>query len=208
VTNPLIKRLLDGEIELADLPPELRSEGERALRLLDRLDRSPVTLPPNFEDRVLSQLQGRAIAPDRRWWRWLAAPRDVRVRLRPWLLGPAFAAAVLVVLFLARRPAVPEMTEVATVDSALVRFVYYAPNARAVTVAGSFNDWSLESSPLARGERGVWTITLSLPTGQHQYAFVVDGREWAVDPAAPAVDDGLGHRNSVVAVGVSGGRVL
>ena len=27
--HPLIARLLDGEIQMADLPPELRAEGER-----------------------------------------------------------------------------------------------------------------------------------------------------------------------------------
>ena len=37
---------------------------------------------------------------------------------------------------------------------------------------------------------------LALPAGQHQYAFVVDGARWVVDPGAPAVDDGFGRRNS------------
>jgi hypothetical protein len=196
--HPLIKRLLDGDIELSDLPPALRPEGERALQLFKRLDRSSVSLPARVEDRVLAQLQGL---------------RVTRARPLPWLAGTAVAAvavaAVAVIALVARRPSTsPAAFDDARVDSALVRFVYYAPRARSVTVAGSFNDWSLEASPLARGERGVWAITLSLPTGQHQYAFVVDGREWTADPAAPAVDDGLGHRNSVVAVGVSGGRVL
>jgi hypothetical protein len=206
--HPLIKRLLDGEIELGALPPELRREGQRALRVLERVDRDPVTLPAQLEDRVLARLEGRTIAPARPWWRRLAGPRDVRLRVRPWLLGPVAATIAVLVLVLGRQPVPLPLPDTAAADSALVRFVYYAPRAKSVTVAGSFNDWGLESSPLARGAGGVWTITLALPAGQHQYAFVVDGREWAVDPAAPAVDDGLGHRNSVVAVSVSGGRVL
>jgi len=44
----------------------------------------------------------------------------------------------------------------------------------------------------------VWTATLTLPVGQHQYAFVVDGQRWVPDPGAPAVDDGFGRRNSVL----------
>jgi hypothetical protein len=44
----------------------------------------------------------------------------------------------------------------------------------------------------------VWTATITLPAGQHQYAFVVDGQQWVPDPAAPAVDDGFGRRNSVL----------
>ena len=58
------------------------------------------------------------------------------------------------------------------------------------------------------GTNGVWTTTLALPVGQHQYAFVVDGRRWIADPAAPAVDDGFGRRNSVVAVTTQGARTL
>ena len=55
---------------------------------------------------------------------------------------------------------------------------------------------------------GVWTATLTLPVGQHQYTFVVDGTQWVPDPSAPAIDDGFGRRNSVLAVTAQGGRVL
>jgi len=44
--HPLVKQLLDGEVTIADLPAELRAEGEEALRLLTGVDRSPVELPP------------------------------------------------------------------------------------------------------------------------------------------------------------------
>ena len=32
--HPLVKQLLDGDITLADLPPELRAEGDEALQQL------------------------------------------------------------------------------------------------------------------------------------------------------------------------------
>jgi len=35
----------------------------------------------------------------------------------------------------------------------------------------------------------------------------VDGARWVVDPAAPAVDDGFGRRNSVVAVTAQGAHL-
>src|SRR5439155_1114317 len=101
--HALVKRLLDGELTLGELPPELRAEGEEELRLVRAADRAP--------------------------------------------LVPA-------------------------------------------------------------GTSGVWTTTLALPVGQHQYAFVVDGARWVVDPAAPAVDDGFGRRNSVVAVIAQGAHTL
>ena len=43
---------------------------------------------------------------------------------------------------------------------------------------------------------GVWTITVPLTQGVHDYAFVVDGRQWIPDPYAPRVDDGFGGTNS------------
>ena len=55
--HPLVKRLLDGELSLADLPPELRVEGEDALRLVGAVDRAPVTLPAALETRVMETVR-------------------------------------------------------------------------------------------------------------------------------------------------------
>lgn len=210
-----VKRLLDGELTLADLPPELRAEGEEALRLLAAVDRAPVTLSPQLDARVMAAVRRHAQSPVRRAWRWVAAPRDVelRLRVRPGVVwGGALAAAAAVALLLGRPTSpgsAPSMLAGAQVrDSVFVRFVLYAPGARRVTVAGTFNQWDQNAAPLIpAGTSGVWTTTLALPVGQHQYAFVVDGRRWVADPAAPAVGDGFGRRNSVVAV-TAGARVL
>jgi hypothetical protein len=189
-----VKRLLDGELTLADLPPELRAEGEEALRLLAAVDRRPVTLPSAIDERVMAAVRGRAESPS--LWRRLVAPREVRLRLRPWTLAPALAAAAALVLLLGRATPTPVAGTAVT-----VRLVLFAPAAQQVTVAGTFNHWDPAATPLVRtGAPGVWTATLTLPAGQHQYAFVVDGARWVPDPAAPAVDDGFGRRNSVLAL--------
>jgi hypothetical protein len=183
-----VKRLLDGELTLADLPPELRAEGEEALRVLAAVDRLPVTLPTGIDARVMAAVRGRAEAPG--FWR--------RLRLRPWTLVPAFAAGAALALLLSR----PIPTPVAGA-AVTVRLVLFAPAAQQVAVAGTFNHWDPAATPLVRtGASGVWTATLTLPAGQHQYAFVVDGARWVPDPAAPAVDDdfGGGRRNSVLAL--------
>ena len=216
---PLVKRLLDGELSLADLPPELRGEGEEALRLFGAVDRAPVSFSPEFEDRVMAAVRRRARSPGRRAWRWLTAPRDVelRLRVRPWTVwAGALAAAAALALLVARPSSAPQPpggaeARAATRDSVLVRFVLYAPGAHRVAVAGTFNQWDRSAAPLVpAGTSGVWTTTLALPVGQHQYAFVVDGARWVVDPGAPAVDDGFGRRNSVMSVTVPGreARVL
>jgi hypothetical protein len=190
--HPLVKQLLDGELQLADLPVELRAEGEEALRLMSGVDRRPVQLP-KVTERVMRAISKPSL------WRRLAEPREIRLRIRPWQLAPALAVAAALVLWLgtrAARDATPAGSAVVT-----VRFVLLAPDAHQVSIAGTFNQWDPLAAPLSRsGTSGVWTATLTLPAGQHQYAFVVDGARWVPDPSAPAVDDGFGRRNSVLAL--------
>lgn len=183
--HPLVKQLLDGDLTLADLPAELRPEGEEALRLLAAVDRSPVELPA-VPERVMRAL---VRAPSRSFGR--------RLIERPWLFAPAaLAAAAALVLWLGR---VEPIVTTAPASAVTVRFVLSAPGARVVSVAGTFNQWDANATPLVRTDaNGVWTATITLPPGQHQYVFVVDSVRWVPDPAAPAVDDGFGRRNSVL----------
>jgi len=213
--HPLVKRLLDGELSLSELPPELVAQGTEALRLLGAVDRTPVSLPAALEARVMVEVRRRPASPLRRAWRSLVEPREVelRLRVRPWAVwGGALAAAAALAFLLARSTASPggaRRVQVAARDSVSVRFVLFAPRAQHVSVAGTFNQWDRNAAPLMRaGTGGVWTLTLALPVGQHQYAFVVDGESWVADPAAPAVDDGFGRRNSIVAVIAQGARTL
>ena len=67
----------------------------------------------------------------------------------------------------------------------LVRLMFDAPTARRVAVAGDFNQWDVEATPLARDARSHrWSVTLAVRTGDHRYAFVVDGTRWVPDPRA------------------------
>jgi hypothetical protein len=189
--HPLVKQLLDGDLTLADLPPELRAQGVEAVRLLAAVDRRPVELPA-LTPRVMQAISGR---PARAVWRRIMEPREIRLRFRPWLLAPALALAAALILWIAPGTKAPAASLVT------IRFVLMAPEARAVSLAGTFNQWDAHATPLVRaggGASGLWTATLTLPAGQHQYAFVVDGVRWVPDPGAPSVDDGFGRRNSVL----------
>ncbi|HET7248410.1 MAG TPA: isoamylase early set domain-containing protein [Gemmatimonadales bacterium] len=207
--NDQIKQVLDGERELESLPPELRHEAEAARRqLLEAIDRRPVTLSDDVEARVMARVRSRATARWPRAWRWLSAPTIPR-----WAMLVPLAAAAALVLFV-RTTQVPQTNGQAQAvvgqrESVYVRFELYAPRASRVALAGSFNRWNPAATPLVRvGPDGMWTVTLALPAGQHQYGFIVDGRNWVPDPAAPTVDDGFGRRNSVVSVNTINGRIL
>jgi 1,4-alpha-glucan branching enzyme len=81
-----------------------------------------------------------------------------------------------------------------------VRFLHVDSRAASVCVAGSFNQWSSQSHCMRR-EGSTWSVTLSLPPGRYEYAFVVDGDSWQTDPGAPLVEEsGFGRMNSVLVV--------
>ncbi len=61
-------------------------------------------------------------------------------------------------------------------------FTLLEPNATSVQLAGDFSDWDKKPVALKKDRNGLWKATLSLPTGPHQYRFLVDGR-WRDDPA-------------------------
>ena len=74
------------------------------------------------------------------------------------------------------------------------------PAAKQVYVAGSFNGWKPDCTPLAPLGDGRWNGQLSLGPGRHEYLFVVDGR-WLPDPnARDSVQNPFGGRNSVLTV--------
>ena len=79
-------------------------------------------------------------------------------------------------------------------------FEYYAPQARMVYLAGTFNDWDLQACPLNKDRMGKWKAELSLPIGRHEYRYLVDG-VWENDQRpVECVPNAFGSWNSVVTV--------
>ena len=74
------------------------------------------------------------------------------------------------------------------------------PDAKTVYVAGSFNEWKPENTPLVRAGNGHWVGDLAITPGRHEYLFVVDG-QWLPDPnAKESVHNPFGGKNSVLVV--------
>ena len=98
---------------------------------------------------------------------------------------------------------VPVAASAAASDTVfMVRFALSAPGAAKVTLVGGFNGWSREATVLrATGDDGIWRVTVPLPAGRHEYAFLVDGERWVVDPFAARVADEFGVESSVLRLG-------
>jgi 1,4-alpha-glucan branching enzyme len=80
-----------------------------------------------------------------------------------------------------------------------VQFKVTANQAKAVSVAGTFNGWNPAKTPLKKNGDG-WNTSIALPRGRYEYRFVVDG-EWLADPSAQeSVANPFGSCNSVLSV--------
>ena len=74
------------------------------------------------------------------------------------------------------------------------------PEAHAVAVVGTFNGWKPRGYEMQfNSEKKIWSLTVRLPEGRYEYAFLVDGQRVLPDPEASLYqDDGFGNENSVM----------
>jgi len=63
-------------------------------------------------------------------------------------------------------------------------FMFKAPPGETISVAGDFNGWDPYMYELKEYPAGVYSLTLPLPPGTHQYVFFYRGRRY-VDPHNP-----------------------
>ncbi|HEV2131104.1 MAG TPA: glycogen-binding domain-containing protein [Longimicrobiaceae bacterium] len=220
--NERIHACLNGEVPLEALSAreqaQLREMQAVIGAVADRLHAHPV---PDLAAQVMRALPaatpGRASAPrpthGQRLLGWLWTPRPIPLSLRP-----AYALAGLLALLLAlplanEAPAPREERIVGAEPAALpallapaperarvyVQFRLEAPDAEQVALAGSFTGWQPEYR-LRETAPGVWTALVPLQPGVHDYAFLVDGERWMVDPHAFQVRDSFGGKNSRISL--------
>ncbi|HTL47381.1 MAG TPA: isoamylase early set domain-containing protein [Verrucomicrobiae bacterium] len=81
-----------------------------------------------------------------------------------------------------------------------VEFEFFAPEAKEVRLAGGFNLWNPEATPLKKSKNGKWKATLHLEPGRYEYRFWVDG-DWQNDQrTVECVPNPFGTWNCVLTV--------
>jgi hypothetical protein len=208
--NRRVQRALDGELPFEALTPDEQADYEACHAAMGlALGTLSAEAAPDVSAAVMWRLQGlaperaprtaigRAADAVRSAVSWLLTPQPVRLR-------PAAAAFGVVALVAAAWLAFqfqPGDSQVAAVPGELellVQFRISADDARQVALVGTFSGW--EGHALEEVSPGVWSTTLPLAPGMYDYAFVIDGERWQLDPLAPAVADGFGGANSRIAV--------
>lgn len=149
-----------------------------------------------LEARVVRRLahpRGRTVLS--RLWEAVAV-RDLRVgyavALGLLLVAAGFGAGRLSAL-LPRRPA----------PAGPNTFTVAAPGAKEVVLVGDFSAWQ-PISLFDHDRDGVWSVTVALPAGRYEYAFVVDGRWVGQDPLAAEYVRTFGEYVSVRYIGGEG----
>lgn len=203
--NHRIHSAYDGDIDPDDLTPEERSELASIAGIVDDLAHAlREAHAPDLTARVMATLPPRrtAVVPatgsrERAFVTWFWRPRQLAFSWRP-----AYALLAIPLLLLAlttgrdvARDGAVGGAAVANPPTLYVQFRLEAPGAASVELAGSFTNWD-SAVPLVETTPGVWSTLVALEPGVHDYAFVIDGRTWVVDPAAPRVEDGFGGMNS------------
>jgi len=182
---------------------------EAESRDLTRLNAEiPDVDPPEFLiDSIMAEIKPKK-AP---WWRRFIQHLYFPVTITPVKLVPVgFALA----LFLAvsfyfgfslgtkKTVSVVAQNTYNAKNTTTILFTLKDPQARKVYVIGSFNHWSPKGYQMRYDEQhGVWKLSLKLPEGQYEYAFLLNGKTIIPDPnALMQRDDGFGNKNSILIV--------
>jgi hypothetical protein len=201
----------------------MAKDAEFAERIAARL-RAPEHVHPSFEKRLMqkvraegSALYPQAVNPSRPWWR-----TEREFRIAP-LTGLALAAGIAGIIAVSGIAIGSHISRVAPATASvgatgasvgatgatagrdtvqLVRFVFVDPGAKRVELVGDFNEWAKGTTQLSHsGAPGVWTVSVPLSPGRHEYAFIINGSRWVADPFAPKTSDDFGTESSVIRVG-------
>ena len=82
----------------------------------------------------------------------------------------------------------------------IVKLIYENRDAEGVYVIGDFNNWNSEGYGMKRIQgTNIWTVDISLEEGVYKYVFLIDNKEWVVDPFSQIkVKDNFGNESSLI----------
>jgi Glycogen recognition site of AMP-activated protein kinase len=177
------------------------------------VDARPV---PDFVNAVMAEVEhlevDRAKTP--RSWIARAGQQLWTPRLVTFAFRPAYtlfaAAGVLLLTTVLSNPWTDRPLTTAAIqagEKVYVQFRLQTSEATDVRLAGSFTHWQPQYQ-LHETAPGLWTVTLPLAPGVHDYAFIIDGQRWVTDPFAAAVQDGFGGSNSRITLVAGNDRRL
>jgi len=185
---------------------------DEELKIAHRVKRMAYLDPPaSLLPSVMDAIRKRRFSWYARICKWARSPRSIT-------FTPLQVAASAIVLILCTTFMLTQFTRnnqpvpiQPGYDRIPVRFSLNLADARSVAVIGSFNQWRPQGFEMQGGEdkQGAWTLTLDLPEGRYEYAFLIDGNRVVPDPRASLFqNDGFGNRNAVLILGTENDKAI
>lgn len=81
-----------------------------------------------------------------------------------------------------------------------VEFNFYAPLAKRVSVAGTFNSWNTNKNVLKKDRSGNWKCALKLDPGKYEYRYWIDDHFENSQNEVEQVQNEFGSTNCVLSV--------
>jgi len=146
--------------------------------------------PTDFTRQVMNALPAEPDLPLRMGLRRLWPERG------RWLLPALAGATAMLLVSTVLFSHLPQATN----NRVTVHFEIHAPDAQRVELVGTFTAWQTGQLQLVGPDAsGHWTTDVELPSGRHEYSFLVNGKQWVTDPRADIRrSDGFGRENAVL----------
>lgn len=171
--------------------------------IIEELKKSPsIPLPINFADIVVSEALDHNLKSNwahnlRSWWQNITKPRQIVFRpvwQLAWVLMLCVASAATSGWYVHNTQK--------HADPVWVRFAIKMPQAQQVALTGDFNAWETEAIQMEDPDGdGIWDVLVPLQPGIYQYMYVINGKQWVLDPVmGTTIDDGFGQQNSLLKI--------
>jgi hypothetical protein len=203
VLNPQGSRNLSGNDQGEQLD-------KRDLQISQWIQKMPdLEPPPDLLSSVMQSVQPKRNPWPKRVLLWGRSPKSITfvpLRIAPVAIA-LFGIFVLTGYFIMRQQNLRLDAHYGESRIPVV-FNLSAPEAHSVAVIGTFNGWKPGGYEMHfDGEKKKWSLTVHLPEGRYEYAFLVDGEKVFPDPKALLHQkDGFGNENSVMILGTKNGK--